>query len=132
MIISPFLQVRLQGGCVYAHGGGVEYAAKAARPRRGEQGKKPPLLDCAGPKRSIASRQPALRARHVVRVDFFYKKIIKEAHKYLVSEGYLCLEIGYNQKDEVIKLIEKEETFKNIYSKKDLYGIERIIIAEMK
>ena len=62
----------------------------------------------------------------------FYKKIIKEAHKYLVSEGYLCLEIGYNQKDEVIKLIEKEETFKNIYSKKDLYGIERIIIAEMK
>jgi len=62
----------------------------------------------------------------------FYKKIIKEAHKYLVSEGYLCLEIGYNQKDEVIKLIEKEETFKNIYSKKDLYGIDRIIIAEMK
>lgn len=62
----------------------------------------------------------------------FYKKIIKEAHKYLIPEGYLCLEIGYNQKDEVIKLIEKEERFKNIYSKKDLYGIDRIIIAEMK
>ena len=67
----------IPGAAFYAYGGGVEYAAKAARPRRGEQGKKPPLLDCAGPKRSIASRQPALRARHVVWIDFFYKKIIK-------------------------------------------------------
>ena len=43
----------------------------------------------------------------------FYKKIIEQARKYIKNEGYLCLEIGYDQKIDVIELIENEEKFEN-------------------
>lgn len=38
----------------------------------------------------------------------FYKKIIKDAKKYLNDNGYLCFEIGYNQKESVINILEEE------------------------
>lgn len=62
----------------------------------------------------------------------FYRKITKEAYKYLKKSGYLCLEIGCEQKNDVIKLLEDEDKFIEIYSKKDLYGLDRIIIAKLK
>ena len=61
----------------------------------------------------------------------FYRKIIKQSPKYLKKDGYLCLEIGYDQKDEVINLLNTENKYKNIYSKKDLYGNDRIVIAQL-
>lgn len=60
---------------------------------------------------------------------YFYKKIIKQAKKYLKANGYLVLEIGYDQKNEVIQLLENEN-YKNIYSKKDLGGNDRIIVGQ--
>lgn len=63
---------------------------------------------------------------------YFYKKIISESYQYLKYKGYLCLEIGFDQKIDVIELIENEEKFENIYSKKDLYDNDRIIIARYK
>lgn len=60
----------------------------------------------------------------------FYKKISKEAYEYLKCEGYLCLEIGYDQKEDVMKLIKDEFKYTNIYSKKDLYDNDRIIVAK--
>lgn len=62
----------------------------------------------------------------------FYRKIIKQSYEYLKYGGYLCLEIGYDQKIDVIELLENEEKYINIYSKKDLYGNDRIVIAELK
>lgn len=62
----------------------------------------------------------------------FYRKIIKHSYEYLKYGGYLCLEIGYDQKIDVIELLENEEKYINIYSKKDLYGNDRIVIAELK
>ncbi|MDO5555519.1 MAG: peptide chain release factor N(5)-glutamine methyltransferase [Clostridia bacterium] len=59
-----------------------------------------------------------------------YKKIIKEAYKYLVDDGYLCLEIGYDQKEQIIKLIKNTKKYNNIYSKKDLAGNDRIVICK--
>lgn len=59
-----------------------------------------------------------------------YRKIIKEAYKYLNPNGHLCLEIGYDQKEEVIKLIESVGEYKEIYSKKDLSGNDRVIICK--
>ena len=59
-----------------------------------------------------------------------YKRIIKEAYKFLNKDGYLCLEIGYDQKEDVIRLLEKENNYKDIYSKKDLSGNDRIIICK--
>ena len=61
----------------------------------------------------------------------FYKKIIGNAYQYLKYKGYLCLEIGYDQKDEVIGLINKEEKYIDTYSKKDLYDNDRIVITKL-
>lgn len=61
-----------------------------------------------------------------------YRRIIKEAHKHLNCNGYLCLEIGYDQKDDVAKLIEETNYYQDIYSKKDLAGNDRIVICKKK
>ena len=63
---------------------------------------------------------------------YFYKKIVNESYKYLNSNGYLCLEIGFDQKIDVIELIENTEKFKCTYSKKDLYDNDRIIVTQIK
>ena len=62
----------------------------------------------------------------------FYRKIIKESYQYLKYGGYLCFEIGFEQKIDVIELIEKEEKFQNTYSKKDLCDNDRIIVTQLK
>lgn len=63
---------------------------------------------------------------------FFYKNIINNGYQYLKSNGYICLEIGYDQKNDIIDLIEKQNIYKNTYSKKDLYNNDRIIITKLK
>lgn len=60
----------------------------------------------------------------------FYRKIIEEAKKYLNPNGYLALEIGYNQKNAVERLL-NENGYKNIYSRKDLAGNDRIVIGQI-
>ena len=62
----------------------------------------------------------------------FYKVLIDYSHKFLNENGYLCIEIGYDQKEEVISLIEKSSKYKEIYSKKDLSGNDRIIICKRR
>lgn len=59
-----------------------------------------------------------------------YRRIIGEAYKFLNDNGYLCLEIGYDQKEDVIKLIEETIHYKEIYSKKDLAGNDRIVVCK--
>ena len=61
----------------------------------------------------------------------FYKIIIQTAYKHLKENGILALEIGYDQKEEVIKLIEESNKYINIYCKKDLAGNDRIIICNL-
>ena len=62
---------------------------------------------------------------------FFYRIIAKNAYKFLDESGRLFLEIGYDQKDDVIQLLQSTNMYKNIYSKKDLGGNDRIIVAEL-
>ena len=62
----------------------------------------------------------------------FYKIIVKKAPQYLKNGGYLCFEIGYDQKNEVEELLGKENVYTEIYSKKDLCGNDRIVIARLK
>ena len=59
-----------------------------------------------------------------------YRKIINEAYKYLNKDGYLCLEIDYDQKNEVIELLKNNGNYREMYSKKDLAGKERIVICK--
>ncbi len=59
----------------------------------------------------------------------FYRKIISQSYEYLKFGGYIILEIGYDQKEDVIDLIKKEEKYNKIYCKKDLYGNDRVIVT---
>ncbi len=61
----------------------------------------------------------------------FYRKIIEQGYQYLKYNGYLCLEIGYDQKIDVIELIENSEKYGDTYSKKDLYGNDRVIVTKI-
>lgn len=63
---------------------------------------------------------------------FFYRKIIENAHNFLEQKGYLCLEIGYDQKDGVIDIINKTGKYKEVYYKKDLAGNDRIVICKKR
>lgn len=60
----------------------------------------------------------------------FYRKIAKDAKEYLKSNGYVCVEIGYNQKNKVMQIF-KDNNYSEIYSKKDLYSNDRIVIARI-
>ncbi len=59
---------------------------------------------------------------------YFYRKIIKEAKEYLNINGMLFFEIGYDQREEVENLF-KENGYKNVYSKKDYSGNDRIVVG---
>ena len=62
----------------------------------------------------------------------FYQKIIRESPKFLKDKGYLCLEMGYDQKEKIASLLEKNDAFQRYYTKKDLAGIDRVIVAQKK
>lgn len=59
---------------------------------------------------------------------YFYKRIIKDARKYLEPKGYLFFEIGYNQADDLMKML-KAEDIHEIQVIKDLAGHDRVIKA---
>lgn len=61
----------------------------------------------------------------------FYRKISRQAIEYLKFGSYLCFEIGFDQKIDVIDIIEKEEHYTGTYCKKDLYGNDRIIVTKV-
>ena len=60
----------------------------------------------------------------------FYRKIAKDAKDYIEKEGYLALEIGYNQRLAVENIL-KENGYKNIYPRKDLSGNDRIVVGQV-
>ena len=61
----------------------------------------------------------------------FYRKISSKAYDYLKYNGYLCMEIGYDQKESVLDILEYENRYSGTYSKKDLYGNDRIIVTRV-
>lgn len=60
----------------------------------------------------------------------FYKEIINNGYKYLNKNGYLCLEIGEEQKKIVVNLIETFGNYTNIETLKDLGDNDRVIICQ--
>lgn len=62
----------------------------------------------------------------------FYKIIVNNSYKYLSNDGKIFLEIGYDQKEDVINLLNKSNYYKDIYSKKDLGKNDRIIVASIR
>ena len=62
----------------------------------------------------------------------FYRIIAENAYKYLNKGGVLSLEIGYDQKEEIISLLEEVGKYSDIYCKKDLGSNDRIIVCKLK
>lgn len=60
----------------------------------------------------------------------FYEKISKEAKNHLNKNGYLLLEMGIGQSENIEQILENEG-YKNIQVEKDLAGIDRVIIAKI-
>ncbi len=59
----------------------------------------------------------------------FYNIIAENAKKYLNENGYLVLEIGYDQKTEVVNLLEAQE-YSEIRVIKDMGGNDRVIVCK--
>jgi len=60
----------------------------------------------------------------------FYRRIINIAPKLLQEKGKLYFEVGFNQAEEVKKLMEKH--FDNVEAVKDLCGVLRVVKGEVK
>lgn len=60
----------------------------------------------------------------------FYKIIANEASNYLKKDGKMFLEIGFDQKDEVIEILKNTGKYDNIECIKDLAGNDRVIICK--
>lgn len=57
----------------------------------------------------------------------FYRRIITEAPRRLSDGGFLLLEMGFGQSEDIRELMEKEQRYTDITVLKDYSGIERII-----
>lgn len=60
----------------------------------------------------------------------FYKKIIEQACSY-IENGYLILEIGYDQKEDVENLLKENKNYSEIKTIQDLSGNDRCVIAKV-
>ena len=59
----------------------------------------------------------------------FYKKIAEKSDNYLNENGRLILEVGYDGAKDVAVLVQDALKTKNIRIKKDLNGVDRVVIA---
>ncbi len=62
----------------------------------------------------------------------FYREIINKGYEYLKYGGYICLEIGYDQKEEVMQIIKDKKQYTETYCKKDLYDNDRVIVTRLR
>ena len=62
----------------------------------------------------------------------FYRIIVAEAYSHLEDGGKLFLEIGFDQKDDVINLLQAQNEYEDIKCLQDLSGNDRVIIAKGK
>ena len=61
----------------------------------------------------------------------FYRKITEQAIEYLKLGSYLCYEIGYDQKEEVMSIIDNNKNYGGTYCKKDLCDNDRVIVTRV-
>lgn len=60
----------------------------------------------------------------------FYRAITTQAKNYMNKGGILAYEVGHDQSEDVSKLMEKNG-YTNIYTKKDLQQIDRVVIGSV-
>ena len=62
---------------------------------------------------------------------FFYREIVEQSRKFLKEDGYLFFEIGCEQAEQVKNIMELSG-FEEIEIKKDLAGLDRVIVGKYK
>ena len=82
------------------------------------------------PYKSVKKYEPRIALKGGITGIKFYKTIISKAHKYLKTDGYLVLEIGYNQAKKIKKIAEKTKRYRNIEVIKDYNNLDRIVIMQ--
>lgn len=58
----------------------------------------------------------------------FYRQITRESVDYIKQEGILAYEVGHDQAEDVAKIMENHG-YTKIYKKKDIQGIDRVVIG---
>jgi len=58
----------------------------------------------------------------------FYRKILRDCYPYMKTGGYLIMELGFRQKDEVINILKDIKEFELIEFLRDYNNIERIMV----
>lgn len=61
----------------------------------------------------------------------FYREISNKAYQYLNDDGFLVIEIGYNQKESVTEILTNEKKYKDIKCIKDFGDNDRVIKAQL-
>jgi release factor glutamine methyltransferase len=61
----------------------------------------------------------------------FYKRIIKELHRFLNPGGYVFFEIGYDQGEAVMEMLQGAG-LTDVYIKKDYSGLDRIVCGRLQ
>lgn len=92
----------------------------------------PPYIETdvvKGLDKEVVNNEPILALDGGVDGLDYYRKIVKEAPKYLNKSGKLYFEIGYNQAESVSELMQKD--FKNIQVFKDYGNNDRVVVGEI-
>ncbi len=62
----------------------------------------------------------------------YYRRIIPESLKHLIPGGWLMLEHGIGQSDDIISIFKEKDAFTDIESINDLAGIDRVVKGRRK
>lgn len=62
----------------------------------------------------------------------FYRKIIDKAPEYLRKDGFIAMEVGHDQAEKVVELMNKKRCYYNVEITRDLAGIERVVSAQIQ
>ena len=76
----------------------------------------------------VREHEPALALDGQADGLYFYRKIIAEAKQYLLPGGSLLLEIGFDQKNEVLAML-RDSGYTEARAVKDLAGLDRVCMA---
>jgi release factor glutamine methyltransferase len=90
------------------------------------------------PTQEIEALQPEVKYEPHMALDGgkdgldFYRRIINKAPRYLRKDGFLIMEMGFNQKNAIKNIFQKTGYFEIIELIKDYNNIDRIIIAKKR
>lgn len=89
-----------------------------------------PSSDCLQLDRNVRDYEPMMALDGGRDGLDFYRAIAKEAPKHLRADGYLMLEVGFDQSDDVMALLQDE--FSHIHVLRDMQDVSRMVIARKK